>query len=279
MNEPTSARAGLRDSPLLATSLGILILPLLAECSRCEQQRATNVRAPAQMAAPSASTSALARPAGPVRVEALDATTTPPTFVLRGPRGGDAPIVFLHGMCGHALGYAQSFQHGAARKGFLVAPQGDVACGGPWAKWSGNVDALDRRIVDAFAALGLTGVRDVIVIGYSQGATRAEALARKWPERYTLLVLIGAPGKPAPWGMARVRGAVMMAGERDRQDLMRAGAGSFRAAGIPSTYMVIPEARHGGMGPTPEKTMGEALDWLLSHAKSPSAVDAGLSAE
>jgi len=69
----------------------------------------------------------------------------------------------------------------------------------------------------------------------------------------------------SPRGFDLVRSTVMMAGERDRQDLMKQGAKALVRAGIPSTFMIIPEATHGAMGPTPEKTMGEALDWLFSH--------------
>ncbi len=200
---------------------------------------------------------------GPVRMEALEAST-PATFVMRGGPRGPGRLVFLHGMCGHALGYVQSFQWSAAAKGLLIAPQGDVACGdGPWAAWSKDIDALDARIVGTFRALGEDGlIEDVALIGYSQGATRAEALARRFPERYTRLVLIGAPDVPSPRGLSRLRAAVMMAGDRDNQAVMKAGAEAFRAAGIPSTFQPIPEARHGEMGPHPERTMRRALDWL-----------------
>ncbi len=206
--------------------------------------------------------------AGPVRIEALDPAQDPPLFVMRGGPRGTAPIVFLHGMCGHGLGYAQSFQFSAAKKGLLMAPQGDVKCGrGPWAKWSGDVNALHARIESGFRALGLEPLEDVLVIGYSQGATRAEQLARKWPERYTRLILMGAPQATRARGLERLRGAVMMAGERDRKDLMKAGARALTAAGIPAVFQIIPEATHGAMGPVPEKTMGEALDWLWSNQR------------
>jgi pimeloyl-ACP methyl ester carboxylesterase len=182
-------------------------------------------------------------------------------------------MVFLHGMCGHGLGYAQAFQFSAAKWGTLIAPQADVVCGkGPWAKWSGNLDALDARIQAAFIALGLPEpIEDVVVVGYSQGATRAEALARRWPKRYTRLVLMAAPQTPSPRGLSSLSSAVMMAGSRDRQDLMKAGARALLAAGIPTTYKVIPEATHGAMGPTPEKTMGEALEWLFQHSRARAA--------
>jgi pimeloyl-ACP methyl ester carboxylesterase len=205
---------------------------------------------------------------GPIRMEPLDASDSPPTFVMLGGPKGPARMVFLHGMCGHGLGYAQSFQWNAAKRGTLVAPQGDRPCGGPWAQWSGDIDALDARIVAAFHALGHEDpIDDVVLMGYSQGATRAEAMARKWPQRYTRLVLIAAPTTASPRGLSSLRAVVMMAGERDRQDLMKAGTRAMLAAGIPSTFMVIPGATHGSMGSAPEKTMGAALDWLWAHQK------------
>jgi len=220
--------------------------------------------------APPGSTERSSSADGPVRIEPLSAEEKPPTFVLRGGPAGPARLVFLHGMCAHALGYAQSFQFSAARKGILVAPQGDKPCQGPWASWSNDLEALDARIVGAFRRLGQTNpIADVTVIGYSQGALRAEDLARRWPERYTRLVLIASPRAASARGFAGVRSAVMMAGERDRQDLMKQGAQALAKAGIPSTFMVIPEATHGAMGPTPEKTMGDALDWLFMHAREP----------
>lgn len=128
----------------------------------------------------------------PVRIETL-AGSTPPIFVLRGGPVGPEKLVFLHGMCGHGLGYAQSFEHSAARRGMLIAPQADVPCGsGPFARWSKDIAALDQRITTAFRELGYAEpIEDIVVIGYSQGATRAEALAREYPTRYTRLVLMG----------------------------------------------------------------------------------------
>jgi predicted esterase len=205
---------------------------------------------------------------GPIRMEALDPKDPVPTFVMRGGPRGPARMVFLHGMCGHGLGYAQSFQWNAAKRGTLIAPQGDRSCGGPWSMWSSDLDALDARIVTAFRALGHEDpIDDVLVIGYSQGALRAEALARKWPKRYTQLILMAGPTIAAPRGLSSLRGAVAMAGERDRRDLMEASARVLSAASIPATFMIIPQATHGAMGPTPEKTMGAALDWLWEHRK------------
>lgn len=209
------------------------------------------------------------RVAQPIHVAPLDPAATPAMFVLRGEPRGPARLVFLHGMCGHGLGYAQSFQFSAAEKGTLIAPQADVVCGrGPWAKWSGDLDALDARIVAAFRALGHADpIEDIAILGYSQGATRAEALARRFPDRYTRLISMGAPQAPSPRGLLGLRAAVMMAGELDRRDQMQQGARAFSARGIPATFMLIPGARHGAMGPTPEKTMDAALDWLFDNSR------------
>lgn len=206
---------------------------------------------------------------GPIRVEPFKPEQQPPMFVMRGQPRGPGRLVFLHGMCGHAHGYAQSFQHSAAQVGTLISPQADILCGqGPWAKWSNDVEALDRRIVETFRELGhAEPIDDVVLIGYSQGATRAEALARRWPERYTRLILMGAPQAPSGRGLGTLRAAVMMSGEFDRQDQMRAGVASMRANGVPSTFFEIPGARHGAMGPTPEVTMGEALTWMEQNSK------------
>jgi pimeloyl-ACP methyl ester carboxylesterase len=206
--------------------------------------------------------------AGPIRIELLDPNESPPTFVMRGGPHGAARLVFLHGMCGHGLGYAQAFQFSAAAKGRLIAPQGDVSCGGVWSKWSADVAALDARITRAFRALGdpdPTG--EVVIMGMSQGATRAAALARTYPLRYTRLIAMDGPTALQRGELRGLRGAVLMAGERDRQDLMRASQRALSAGNVPATFMLIPQATHGAMGPTPEQTMGQALDWLWGHSR------------
>lgn len=235
---------------------------------RCDRGEASPRAATRNVASPLSALAEMQRAGEPVRMELLEPAATPPTWVLRGGSLGPEKMVFLHGMCGHALGYAQSFQFSAAKWGTLVAPQGDVPCGaGPWAKWSGKLEELDARLQSAFRSLGHPEpLEGIAVMGYSQGATRAEALARRWPHRYTRLISIAAPQAPSARGLS-LRSAVMMAGERDRQDLMKAGARALLASKIPTTYMMIPEATHGAMGPAPEQTMGAALDWLFQHSR------------
>jgi pimeloyl-ACP methyl ester carboxylesterase len=250
----------------VALLVAALAGPLWSES--CERLRSATPeplrKAARQMAAAAGSGDPALR--GPIRMELLKGDG-PEMFVMRGGPRGPERLVFLHGMCGHGLGYAQSFQFSAAKYGTLIAPQADRRCGqGPWAKWSGDLDALDGRIQAAFRALGhAEPIEDIVIMGYSQGATRAEALARKWPRRYTRLVLMGAPSAIRVRGLTP-RAVVTMAGERDRQDLMKTGARALAAAKIPAVFKVIPGATHGAMGPTPEATMGDALAWLFEHS-------------
>jgi hypothetical protein len=173
-------------------------------------------------------------------------------------------MVFLAGLCGHAQYYVQSFQEAAAKWGIVVAPQGESLCGaGPYSTLSGSPKQLDQRIRDAFAALAVPDPQDVVVIGYSLGATHAQNLARLWPDRYTRLVLIAAPQAPSPYGLRAVKSTVMLAGSKDRKDLMRRGVTLMTQAHIPSTFLELPGAHHGEMGTDAERVMAEALGFVL----------------
>ena len=242
------------------------------QCSRGDGSK------PSAASAPSAEAARKETPAsdGPLRVEVLDEKARPPVYVVRGGQRGPEKMVFLHGMCGHGMGYAQSFPRAAAKRGTLIAPQADVPCsdGGPWAKWSKDVAGLDRRIAEAFRSLGYADpITDVIAIGYSQGATRAETLARTFPERYTRLVLMGGPYAAKSEGLETLRAAVAMAGDRDRLDLMQQSARVLAAAKVPATFLLIPDAPHGSMGSNPERTMDELFDWISQHQRPRNVAD------
>jgi hypothetical protein len=65
-----------------------------------------------------------------------------------------------------------------------------------------------------------------------------------------------------------------MVGERERKDLMIVSERALKRAGVPARSLVIADANHAGMGPTPERTMGEALDWLWENSQ-PTSVEPG----
>jgi len=201
---------------------------------------------------------------GPVRTEDIPVPGDLPAVVVRGAKEHRMPMLFLAGMCVHPGGYVMAFQHTAASRGDLVAVQGDVSCGGDGSmrRWSGDLEAMDRRIEAAFRAAGLDAPRGVTVIGYSQGAERAEKLAARWPERYSAAILMAGPVKPTPARLARTRAVVLMAGSHDAQEKMRSAVSSFETVGIPSTFFELPNARHGSMGDAPEASMTAALDFI-----------------
>lgn len=201
----------------------------------------------------------------PVRVEGVSVPDDLTAFVVRGAREHRLQMIFIPGMCVHPGGYVMSFQHTAAARGDLVALQGDVSCGGDGSmrRWSADLEAMDRRIDAAFRASGLGEPRNVVVIGYSQGAERAERLVARWPEKYASAVLLASPVVPSPRSLARARAVVVMAGTYDASaGPMRSAVGPLRRASVPATFVEIPEARHGEMGIEPERTMATALDFV-----------------
>jgi pimeloyl-ACP methyl ester carboxylesterase len=197
-----------------------------------------------------------------VEVEEVGVPNDLSVFVVRGKSDGER-MVFLHGLCGNPFAYALSFRNAAARAGVLIALQGNVSCGRGFRDWSTSPAQVDSRVEAAFRALGdTTALRNIIVIGYSSGGTYSELLVMRNPERYARAILIGNPRAPALYRLRKARGVVMMAGERDRHDLMKEGRRNLASKSIPTTFLVLPGATHGEMGNEAERVMGEALDWL-----------------
>lgn len=224
---------------------------------------------------PQATREETAEAEGPIEIKTVTVPGDEPVFVLFGPRGACPRMVFLHGMCGHGLGYIQSFQQAARDHGGVIALQGDISCGGPYRKYTADAAVADARIERAFAAIegegeGSGGAcaagNDLVIGGYSQGAYIAERLAARFPERYTRLVLIGAPTTPSAALLGKARGVVAISGELDAAYRMRDGVKALAAAGVPSTYLEMPGARHGEMREG-ERIMGEALGWLEVNAR------------
>lgn len=185
-----------------------------------------------------------------------------PAYVLRGPISGHHAAVFLPGMCVHPQGYMQAFAFAASRYGHFVGLQGDVLCGGPYRRWSSDLDAMDRRIRAAFVAAGLGEPAEITVIGYSQGAERAEHLHARWPARYPKLVLMAGPVEPRADRLKGARAVALMAGTLELQTLMQAGARELPRHGVAAAYFPMPDAPHGQLGTEPEVTMSKVLEWL-----------------
>lgn len=212
-------------------------------------------------------------PEPPVEVAIVPVPRDEPAFVLRGPRGGCPRMVFLHGMCGHGLGYVQSFQFTGHDHGGVLGLQGDVACGegSPFRRYTADPVRQNERVERAFsAASGPDGPcrtgNDLVLIGYSQGAYLAERMAALFPRRYPRVVLLGAPTTPSPAFLGASLGAVLISGEHDATYRMKDGARALAGAGVPSLYLEMPGARHGEMRDA-ERIMGEAFAWLAARAR------------
>ena len=195
-------------------------------------------------------------------------------YVVRG-RAGRAgragPIVFLTGSCTHPLTYVNAFRHAAAEHGGLIALQGDLPCKADptLRRWSPDTVATSARIDAALEAAGATSKEDLTVIGYSQGAERAEWLARRYPAKYTRFVLMAGPVIPAPARFSGARAVATLAGYGDVRENMAAGAKRLRRASIPATYLELPGGtHHGELAPDADASVGRALDWIDANARA-----------
>lgn len=240
------------------TWLGLVLVAACAKVPKAEPVELTSV-APQPPASPAA-------PPEPVGVAEVVVPGDLKAFKLTGVKAHRLTMAFIPGMCVHPVGYVQAFQHTAAARGDLVTVQGDTAClgeGDSQRRWTSDLVAMDARIMKAFEAAGLGAPTEIALIGYSQGAERIERLVAKWPEKYTRAVLIASPIAPSATTYKKAKAVVMMAGTNDAsKGTMAASATRLARAGIPSTYIELTDARHGGMGVDPESTMARALDFL-----------------
>lgn len=250
------------------------LAPSILALAACQRAPVDPRPEPPIAAAPSAA-SPLPSPTTPVAATAAPppSSSAPPpapevaplaaeeAFVLRGARG-PGRAVLLGGQCAQPQYYLDAIKEAAGRRYQIVALRGDKPCFEAFRGWAFDIPALDRRIERVFSSLGLGEPRDVLVIGYSQGASVAVQLAAHAPERYTRFVLMAQPREPSPAALARARGIVTMAGTRDRQDLMQRGARKLEAAGLRARYVPLPGAPHGYMGDDPEGTFERVFGWL-----------------
>lgn len=187
-------------------------------------------------------------------------------LVIHGAPEDERAIVYLHGMCTKPDGDAKALAPLAERHGTFVFLKADAACG-DGAQWTQVIADIDARVGEALRVVkeerrGALATDRVTVVGYSMGATRAEALAGWRPQAYPRVVLVGGPNPPTPEKLQGAAGVATVAGTRDRQDLMEGGARGLSAAGIRSRFFTIPDAAHGEYGPSGVKTMDEVLAFV-----------------
>lgn len=207
---------------------------------------------------------------GAISVDEMPVPGDLPMYVLRGAKG-PARMVFLHGMCGHGQGYVQAFQGAAAERGTAIALMGDTACGGnpAFRTWTLDIGRIDARIQAAFAASGspLGAEEEVVLIGMSQGAMRAESLIAQFPTRYRRAIFMGAPRWPLPSRVGKLERAVLMAGEYEGTWAPKQAALELERRHVPATFVPIPHSRHAELREG-EATMRSALAFLFEAAPS-----------
>jgi hypothetical protein len=193
-------------------------------------------------------------PVTPPSYALVDAGFDKPVRVLPAATPGPRALVYLHGYCGdvNAVG---AFVPAAAAHGTLIALLGDQPCQNKPGrfKWSNDIRGLDARIQRAVRlvnrAQGLhLDPHDITLFGYSQGAVRAESLARFYASHYPRVILGGPPRRPKPVHFSRVRAIAVFGGELEDTRDMLGGADDLAAAGFHARFFLLPGVDHGDFG-------------------------------
>lgn len=213
-----------------------------------------------------------------VTIETVEVPGDEPVLVVIGNASVHRPIVYLHGMCADPAHDLAAWGGVSEKEGTILALAGDVPCtnaraSAPTKKWSDDVHAIDLRIARAVEAVNDAKSQnlersEILVVGSSMGAARAERLARSHPRRYTGLVLVGSPRTPSPANLRGVHAVANLAGEREAQSNMRSGTKLLAQAGTATRFWELPDAQHGEYGPDGERVMSEAIDFVSSRMKS-----------
>lgn len=202
----------------------------------------------------------------------VDVSGDKAVLVVAGNERVKRPIIHLHGMCGAPKDDLDQFGAAVAKEhGTIIAVTGDVPCNDQPGlfQWSGDTDKIDARIsaaidaVNAARSLSLAK-NEVLVIGESMGAARAESLAAKKPERYSRLVLVGSPQTASPQNLGKVKAVANVAAEKEPQAMMKNGTKALAAAGLASQFWELPGATHGEYGPDGGRVMSEAVAFVAA---------------
>jgi len=203
----------------------------------------------------------------------VDAGSDRPIRVLPAAQPGRRVLVYLHGYCGdvNAVG---AFAPAAAAHGTLIALLGDQPCKDKPGrfKWNSDSHALDQRIRRAIALVNRAqhlalDPRDITLFGYSQGAVRAEALARYYAPRYPRVILGGPPRRPKIEHFKRVRAVAVFGGELEDTHDMLGGADDLIAAGFRARFFLLPGVDHGDFGG--DVAGNQALSQILDFVAEP----------
>jgi predicted esterase len=189
-------------------------------------------------------------------------------------------LIYLHGMCGNIEAPAE-WAEVVHRYATLIALGADVACDPPGRfKWGLNVHRLHERILAAAASVarlrgGHLDTERMVVMGYSQGATRAAMLTEAHPDRYPWVIAGGIPSKPRVNRIGKAARIAIVGGELEPLEHMHAGVDDLRAAGRTVRFFLLPGAAHGQYGAEGPRVLDAVFRFVLdseraSRGRSPS---------
>lgn len=200
-------------------------------------------------------------------IEEVEVDGDLPVYVVRGAANVVAPRVFLTGSCTTPLTYLRAFRKAAAEHGGVVALQGDKPCRDGTRRWSPDTVATAARIDAALRAAGIEQPGEITLLGYSQGAERAEWLAHRFPARFTRFVLMAGPIVPSANRFSGAHAVATLAGYGDVRENMADGAKRLKRASIPAIYMEIPGGtHHGELSLAADDIVARAIEWIDANA-------------
>ena len=212
-------------------------------------------------------------PVTPPNYQLLDAGSDRPIRVLPAAHPSRRVLIYLHGYCGD-VNATGAFVPAAAEHGTLIALLGDLPCKDKPGrfKWTGDTHGLDQRIQRAIRLVNRADKldldpHDVTLFGYSQGAVRAEALARFYGKRYPRVILGGPPRRPKAEHFKHARAIAVFGGELEDIHDMLGGADDLSAAGSAVRFFLLPRVTHGDFGG--ELAGNEALSEILTFVSDP----------
>lgn len=256
------------------------LLILLALVIGCDANKEESIRAEvvsppavAALPAPVEKPAMVVRPiaktpqidSGPAEVERLPVSGDRPASIVKSADGRPPRLVFLPGICSNGGAYLYGFAEAAKAHGGAIAIDGDRPCGNlkDFSSITSDPEHEEPRILAALAAAGVNDpkTQDVILIGYSLGATLIENMVKRSPERYPRVILMGSPRDPRLDRLQGTRAVVTMACSLDVPGRMKGAAKRLASAGIAATYFEMPGCSHGNIADG-DRIFSDAFRWL-----------------
>ncbi len=102
------------------------------------------------------------------------------------------------------------------------------------------------------------------LFGYSQGASRAQALAALYPTRYPWVILGGPPTAPRADLLRDARAVFVFGGTLEPTQHMKNGTSQLLASGLRARFELLSGSRHGQFPPETGQLLLKAVRWLHS---------------